>query len=296
MTGVSIVIAAYQAAATIGRTVDSLLACHGIDHARVLVVDDGSTDDTADLAARPGVEVIRAPHVGRAAALNRGIAAADGEVVLFTDADCVVPPSWLEDTLAELGDDDGIGGNLVPSRHTAVELAKVLRYVEEFERGVTLARRYTGVCLNGNNMAVRKTALDAVGGFDETFVHGADADLTRRLLAGGFRLRRTTATCVTHLKVDTLASFLRTMWRRGSTVRFGMKSGDENALTLAHALLLSPPKWLVVDLIRTPRLAVLGPAGRTPRAWLAPWINLLGGLATGLGRIAFYRRFRRETP
>ncbi len=177
-----------------------------------------------------------------------------------------------------------------------VELAKVLRWVQEFEHGRELAHRYDGVCLNGNNMAIRKAALDATGGFDEGFVHGADADLTRRLLEKGFRLRRTTATQVTHLKVDDLRGFLRTMWRRGSTVRFGMKSGDENAATLARALVISPLKWLVIDAIRTPRLRVLGPVADTPLIWLTPLVNLLGGGATGLGRIHFYRKFRRELP
>jgi len=294
MTQVSIVVAAYQASRTVGRTVASLAACEGAEGAQILVVDDGSTDGTAEAATAAGATVVRAPHAGRAAALNRGLAAATGEVVLFTDADCVVPQTWIATTLAELGDFAGVGGNLLPGRPTAVELAKILRYVEEFETDRVLAGRYEGVCLNGNNMALRKAALDVVGGFDEGFVHGADADLTRRLLEAGFRLRRTTATHVTHLTFDSLGSFLRTMWKRGSTVRFGMKSGNENAVTLARALLLSPWKWLAIDLVRVPRLRVLGPDGSAARAWSAPWINLLGGVATGLGRVAYYRRFRRD--
>ncbi|MDP8223479.1 MAG: glycosyltransferase [Candidatus Lernaella stagnicola] len=296
MTKVSIVVAAYQAASTIGRTVDSLLACRGADAAEIIVVDDGSDDTTAAAAQRAGVRVHRISHRGRSAALNEGLSLATGEVVLFTDADCVVPPTWIENTMAELGSCDGVGGNLIPSRGTVVELAKVLRYIEEFERPADLVGDYRGICLNGNNMALRRSALDAVGGFDEGFVHGADADLTRRLLAQGFRLRRTTATHVTHLKVDDLRSFLQTMWRRGSTVRFGMKKGDENVLTLARALALSPVKWLFIDLFRVPRLRALGGVGRGPHIWLTPFVNLFGGIATGLGRIHFFRRFRKELP
>jgi glycosyltransferase involved in cell wall biosynthesis len=294
MPEVSIIIAAWQAGRTIGRTLDSLRLADGARQAEIVVVDDGSTDDTAAVARAHGARVLTAPHGGRAAALNAGLAAVTGEVVLFTDADCVAPPNWIADSLAALPGYDGVGGCLWPTRCTAVELAKVLRYVEEFEEAIDLAGDYRGVCLNGNNMAVRKAALDAVGGFDPQFVHGADADLTRRLLAAGFRLRRVVPLRTFHLKVDSLGDFLRTMWRRGSTVRFGMKQGDESPATLARALCLSPVKWLLVDWSRVGRLNVLGSAVKKPRAWLAPWINLLGGVVNALGRIHYYRRFRRE--
>ncbi|HPQ70208.1 MAG TPA: glycosyltransferase family 2 protein [bacterium] len=294
MSELSVIIAAYQAEATLAQTLRSLRDCENGEQAQVIVVDDGSSDNTAAVAEQAGVVVLRRPHQGRAAALNAGLAAAQGKWIFFIDADCLAPATWYRDTLAHLGDYDGLGGNLHPSAFTAVELAKVLRYVEEFERDIILKNAYDGVCLNGNNMMIRREALATVGGFDEGYVHGADADLTRRLLAAGYHLLRTTKTHTVHLKIDTLRSFLRTMWRRGSTVRFGMDSGAENALTLTRALLLSPLKWLAVDLMRVPRLRVFGKQVDPLRAWLAPWINLLGGWATGLGRIHFYRRFRRE--
>lgn len=296
MTDISVIIAAYQAEATLARTLKSLPARHDHDKAEIIVVDDGSTDGTAGIAERAGVRLLRREHQGRAAALNAGLQAAHGTWIFFTDADCLAPENWYRDTLALLSDYDGIGGNLRPSAYTAVELAKVLRYIEEFEHDIVLAGAYDGVCLNGNNMMIRRTALTAIGGFDQGYLHGADADLTRRLLTHGYRLLRTTQTHTIHLKVDTLRSFLRTMWRRGSTVRFGLAAGTENARTLWRALLLSPLKWLLVDLVRVPRLRVLGDEVRGGRAWLAPWINLLGGWTTGLGRIHFYRRFRRERP
>jgi GT2 family glycosyltransferase len=328
MSSLAVVIAAYDADRTIGRTVDSVLACPGLAGAKIIVVDDGSGDETAAKATRPGVTILRMPHRGRAAALNAGIRVAGAELVLFTDADCVVPPTWPDDLLDELGDAHGVGGNLLPSQTTAVELAKMLRYVHEFERGAELRGEYWGVCLNGNNMAIRRDALAVAGGFDESFLHGADADLTRRLLAAGFRLRRTTRSTVTHLKVDGLRSFLRTMWRRGSTVRFGMKSGEENRRTLARAF-FSPFRWFLADLRRVRRLqrvladgsgtrsrfpldrvenpdAGSGKSGHVPepsrasghvpgtrRAWAAPFVNFLGGLVNAAGRIHYYRRFRR---
>ncbi len=294
MAQVSVIIAAWQAGHTLAHTLESVRRSVGGQAAEIIVADDGSTDDTAVVAAAHGARVLSLPHAGRAAALNAALVTAQGEVIFFTDADCVVPTGWIPDTLAALGNNAGVGGNLWPANLSTVELAKVLRYVEEFENDFVLAGHYDGVCLNGNNMAIRKSALDAVGGFDPAFVHGADADLTRRLLAAGYRLSRVTRLRTFHLKVDRLGGFLRTMWRRGSTVRFGMKEGTETPATLARALLLSPWKWLARDLARVPRLAVFGDAVRWQRAWLAPLVNLLGSLTTAVGRIHFYRRFRRE--
>lgn len=293
MSKVSIIVPAYQAATTIGRTVDSLLNCHGAREAQILVIDDGSTDATTRLASRPGVEVLRIEHAGRPIALNHGIAAATGEVILFTDADCIVPPNWIEDLLLALGKDDGVGGNLVPERCTVSEAAKMLRYIDEFQVAQVLTGDYTGVCLNGNNMAIRRQSLDAVGGFDESFLHGADADLTSRLLAAGCQLRRVLQPRVIHLKVDSFSAYLHTCWQRGSTVRFGMKNGRENTGTLLRALFLSPWKWLLRDFRRVPGLKKVIADLTLFRAYLAPCVNFLGGLATGLGRIAYYRRFRK---
>jgi glycosyltransferase involved in cell wall biosynthesis len=294
MTKATVLIAAWQAAPTLGRALDSIRACRGGADVDLLVVDDGSADATAAVAQEHGARVLSIAHAGRAAALNAGLAAITDDVVLFTDADCLAPVGWIEDSLAALAGRDGVGGNLWPTRFTAVELAKVLRYVEEFENDIELAGDYRGVCLNGNNMAVRKAALDAVGAFDPLFAHGADADLTRRLLAAGFRLRRAVQLQTFHLKVDTLGDFLRTMWRRGSTVRFGMKQGAESPATLARALLLSPWRWLLTDCARVTRLRLFGASVPRVRAWVAPWVNLLGGIVNALGRIRYYRRFRRE--
>jgi len=294
MEKVSILIAAYQAEGTLGRTLDSVRQAQYEGQVEVIAADDGSTDQTAALARARGAKVIALDHQGRAAALNAGLKAATGDIIFFTDADCIVPPDWITETLLQLGDYDGVGGNLWPSRFTAVELAKVLRYVEEFELDFELAGEYAGRCLNGNNMALRRKALEAVAGFDASFMHGADADLTRRLLQAGYRLRRTTATRTVHLKVDSLCQFLQTAWRRGSTVRFGMKSGSESPTSLARALFLSPWKWLLRDYARLPHLLVLGAGANTWRIWFAPLINFLHGIVNACGRIYYYRRFRRE--
>lgn len=94
---VSVVVPALDAAATIGRTLEALSRQQLAERYEVIVVDDGSGDSTAAIAeaARGPVRVLRQERSGPAAARNRGAAAARGEVVAFTDADCFPEPGWL---------------------------------------------------------------------------------------------------------------------------------------------------------------------------------------------------------
>lgn len=65
----------------------------------VIVVDDGSSDETSIMAERFGVQVVRQEHAGPAAARNRGAKHAKGEILLFTDSDCVPREDWLEEMI-----------------------------------------------------------------------------------------------------------------------------------------------------------------------------------------------------
>jgi len=289
----SVVIACRNGAKTLARTLDSIRSMRRED-LEVIVADDGSDDDSALVAERAGAAVLRLPKRGRAAALNDGIAAASGEAVLFTDADCLVPPAWADDLEKFLTDGwDGVGGNLVPSSWTAIETAKVLRYLHEFDDDFVLEGAYTRYCLNGNNMAIKKSALDRVGGFDTRFVHGADADLTRRLLDAGFRLLRTRSIQTTHLKVDTLPAFLSTFYTRGSAVRFAMDQGPIPPAVLRRAW-LSPFARIFEDYGKLAAMKRLFPGVPAVRLILAPAAHFLADLWAAAGQQAYHRKFSKE--
>lgn len=290
----SVVIACRDGGATLDACLRSVLASTS-DSLDVIVADDGSADDSAGIAERAGARVLRLPRRGRAHALNSGIEAATGDLILFTDSDCVVPPGWPED-LARLvaGGYAGVGGNLLPSAWTVVETAKILRYLHEFEVDEELVGEYSRWCLNGNNMAIRKTALEAVGGFDEGYLHGADADLTRRLLRAGFRLLRTRSVTTTHLKIDNLASFRRTFYMRGSAVRFAMTHrslGTRDWLSAA----LSPIRRALADYTRVAAMKSVFPAISWSALLAAPVAHALADWSAARGQRDFYRRFRAES-
>ena len=294
MPATSVVIPFYDNARTLKATVLSILACDPAPD-EIILVDDGSADAGSEAVAGMPVRLIACHHRGRAAALNRGIAEAKGAILFFTDADCVVPKDWVQALLKFFEDPAlaGVGGNLLPSKWNTVEIAKVLRYVHEFESDRLLEGAYADACLNGNNMALRAGALAEVGGFDETYLHGADADLTRRLLEAGFRLFRTTAVSAAHLKVESLFSFLRTCFMRGSTVRFALGCEPLGLARATRLFVTSPPRNLARDLARIGRLAAVRPGLSRTRCALAALCNLLGAWWNAAGQVHFSKRFAR---
>ena len=92
----SVIIPAYNAKKTISFTLEALLSQEGIEAGEVIVVDDGSSDNTADLVKKYPVRLIQQANKGPASARNYGVREAKGEIVLFTDSDCIPQPGWLK--------------------------------------------------------------------------------------------------------------------------------------------------------------------------------------------------------
>ena len=119
----------------------------------VIVVDDGSTDGSAELADARGVAVIRGDGIGAVAARQLGVKAATGEVLAFTDSDCVPEPGWLEAGMRAIDDGaDVVQGHTRSARRRGL-LERSL-WVEDDGLYETC------------NVFYRRTAFDAVGGFD----------------------------------------------------------------------------------------------------------------------------------
>ncbi|MEA2347951.1 MAG: hypothetical protein QOG62_1738 [Thermoleophilaceae bacterium] len=153
----SVIIPAHNAADTIGATLDALAAQEGAGEFEVIVVDDASTDSTPDLVeSHPLPTLVRQPTgMGPAKARNRGAQAATGEVLAFTDADCVPSPGWLAAGMAALEHADLAQGAVRPPEGVAIG---------PFDRTVWVVAE-TGLYETANLFATREL-FDHLGGFE----------------------------------------------------------------------------------------------------------------------------------
>ena len=173
----SVIVPAYNSAATIGACLESLKALHYPDY-ETIVIDDGSTDATATIVEASQTRLLRGDHRGLGAARNAGIAAASGEIVAFLDSDARADADWLYhlvEALTRRGAAAAGGPNFAPRSDDAFAVAPgIPREV----RGD--GDELTQLC--GCNMAITKAALQNVGGFDNSFLAaGDDVDLSWRL-------------------------------------------------------------------------------------------------------------------
>ncbi len=172
---VSLVIATFNHARLLAEAIDSALS-QTLDPVDVVVVDDGSTDDTPAVLARydARIRVLRQPNRGLAAARNAGLAATRGTYVAFLDADDVLAPTKLAEQVAVLERAPTLGWTY----------CDVL--IETVATGARVTAWLFPELIHGNFIPaiaplVRRTALDVVGGFDERLTALEDWDLWLRL-------------------------------------------------------------------------------------------------------------------
>ena len=182
-----VTIAAYEAAATIGEAVDSVLA-QTYPAAEIVVCDDGSADGTGEVLARYGdaVTVIRQENRGASAARNTAIAAAGSEFVVNLDADDLFLPNRLEvmaAALTERPDLDVLTTDATlefDGRPLRRNFGPDFRYAVDDRRLAILDRCWVGVC-----WATRREVMLAYGGYDESIKNAEDWELAIRLVLGG---------------------------------------------------------------------------------------------------------------
>ena len=212
---VSVVVCAHNAAATLRECLDGISALRYPAY-DVLVVDDGSTDDTAAIAGAYDVRLIRTPNRGLGAARNAGLHAATGEIVAYLDADAYPDPDWLTYFGAAFLDSDhaGVGGpNLSPPTDSA--RARAVAYAPGGPIHVLLSD-HEAEHIPGCNMAFRKACLDAIGGFDEQFrIAGDDVDICWRIQERGWTLGFTPSAVVWHHRRGTVRGYVRQQYEYG---------------------------------------------------------------------------------
>jgi mycofactocin system glycosyltransferase len=279
---VSIVVAAHGRPAATRACVQSLLS---LDYPRerieILVVDDASDPPLAAALVGLPVRLLRLEHnIGQSAARNLAAAEADGELLAFTDNDCMADAGWLRDLVPYLGDPDIaiVGGRIIaPSPSGAVAAFEAVRSPLDmgFVAGPVGPREavaYLPTC----NLIVRRDVLLACGGFAADMRVGEDVDFAWRVLRSGDRAHYAAAGIIIHDHRARLGALLR---RR---VDYGSSEAD---LQDRH-----PQNGRIMHLPRAGLLALAALAA-FPLAW--PATAAMIALAAGMTAVEVVNKRRR---
>jgi GT2 family glycosyltransferase len=208
----SIIVPAYNSPRELAECLAALRADAPPD-AELIVVDDASTDDTADIAEASGACVLRlARNAGPGAARNHGLARAKGDVVLFVDADVVVAPGAVGRVIRAFADDPGLAAlfgsydDHPRSPGLVSRYRNLLHYFVHHEGHADASTFWAGLG------AIRRSIFLEIGGFDAVrFARPSieDIELGYRLRRAGHRIRLDPAIQGTHLKRWTFGSMVK---------------------------------------------------------------------------------------
>lgn len=242
---VSVVIPTYNRADSLQRLLQSISSstppAGGLE---VIVVDDGSRDETAAVVRAAGATYLRQANAGPAAARELGWRSSAGSRIVFVDDDCVVEPDSLRLLAAALDDTEGVGATIVPIDRASL-VADFLHVEGVFNHRVVDGRVRWLVTAA---VAYRRDALESIGGFDRRFPRatGEDVDLTLRLLENGGKLGVAPMAIVRHDHRTSISDLVRTYYRHGTAQRLlaskhPVHRGDNYRTAVER---LKPAAWL----------------------------------------------------
>ena len=207
---VSVAVVTYNGAKTLKPCLASLEKLTYPDY-EVLVVNDGSTDDTAQIAREfPRVRLVSTENHGLSSGRNTALKFAKGEIIAYTDDDCEVDPDWLYYLATALRDEeiDAVGGPNLPPPDDG-EIAQCVALSPGGPDHVLLSPEHAEH-IPGCNMAFRTNVLREIGGFDPFFVTaGDDVDVCWRLHGRRSRIGFAASAVVWHRRRDTIRRYLR---------------------------------------------------------------------------------------
>lgn len=278
---VSVIVPARNAAASLPPLLESLSAqTLASERFEVIVVDNASSDRTADVARRYGARVVHEPIANRSRARNRGAEAARTRLYAFTDADCVARPDWLEQLLRCASIAPLVAGDVKPRPSRAPNVIERYDSLWRFHQQRSVKQGWAATA----NLLVDAAAFEAVGGFDPSWRHiGEDADFCIRAREVGQGLGFCPGAVVEHAAENTLRPFLRRLflhgysvnqafYRRGLGVRAWRQPGP--ALRGDHALRLAGEVCDGFDQAEWRRLARVARLGYAARVAGSIWAEV----------------------
>jgi glycosyltransferase involved in cell wall biosynthesis len=213
---ISVIVPVRDRAGVIGPCLDSILASdYPADRLEVVVVDNASSDGTADVLRSYGARIraVYEPKRGPAAARNAGLRVARGEAIAFTDSDCIVDRAWVARVVAPLADRTlgAVGGCIraLPSgngvEHFGERIHDHARAIQEFRPAYLITM----------NLAARRDLLQQLHGFDERLIRCEDVDISYRIAQAGYRFAYAPDAVVYHRNRSTVPQLIAEGYAHG---------------------------------------------------------------------------------
>jgi glycosyltransferase involved in cell wall biosynthesis len=232
---ISVVVPFYNSEPYLERCVRALLAQNYPPTSyEIIMVDNNSTDRSSQIVRNyPRVKLLAERKQGAYAARNRGVAAAQGKVIAFTDPDCVPASNWLDEIASAMTEP---GSRIVIGRHEPARRSLFLHLLEDYENeknnfifNSTIKGIYYGYT---NNMAVRRSLLDEIGPFQE-MDRGSDVVLVRRCVDrySCDAVRYCPDMRVRHLEIDSPEKYFRKQFIYGGSIQRYASIANARAIT-----------------------------------------------------------------
>lgn len=213
---VSVIVPVYNAQRTIAECIDSLLRLdYPKENLELILVNNASTDKTGDILNRyrAQIDILYEEKRGPAAARNKGLLNARGDVAAFVDADCVVDEDWLKTIVLALQDRDvGIVGGKILAKRPCNKIEEFGEEIHDHNRAINEAKPSYVITMN---WASRLSVLKEVGLFDESFRRGEDVDLSIRIFQAGYKFVYEPDAIVYHRNEKTLSGLFQEGYLHG---------------------------------------------------------------------------------
>jgi glycosyltransferase involved in cell wall biosynthesis len=264
MMSVSIIIPTFNGASRIGNCLDALVHQTAGRDAEILVVNDGSTDNTADVVAGfSGISLITQSNAGPATARNRGALEARGTIILFTDDDCVPTPEWLAAMIEPFKDPSVVGAKGIYRTHQRSLAARFVQieYEDKYRRMSDLPQIDF---IDTYSAGFRRDRFLEMNGYDTSFTVACaeDVELSYRMSARGWTMKFVPTAIVYHTHPDTLWEYLRKKYKFAFWRVLAVRKNPNKAMKDSHT-----PQLMKLQLLFAPvlLLAILGDLVVHPR-------------------------------
>ena len=213
----SVIVPAYNAQRTIGQTLKALTEQDYPEKFEIIVVDDGSKDQTADLIRSfANVRYVHQPNAGPASARNHGAQLAQGDILAFTDSDCIPHQNWLSQLMQGFAAEDVV---VVMGSYGIANSENPLAfciYKEILFRHEHLLSNFPKV-FGSYNFCVKKNIFEQAGGFDSSYrnASGEDNDLSYKIISLGGHIYFERKALVDHYHPTQVNKYLQEQFRHG---------------------------------------------------------------------------------